>query len=213
MNNFKVNQPLSYRISDWRQLDHCQSNLSNCLHIVTSVIIDSPALSGLVIKVIHDKYGELFVYTLDAKGSFINENVDGTYFQMTPANILAELKKYGFNIQYNPVEHISGNQLQFLMTLENLHYDKIRILNVWSAPLGVKQFKTYVVAFNSQTLGDWLNAGYSPSETEFVNALIAGTACNVSDLSDSQHYDWSWLYNWVGDISDILAENSGSLTR
>lgn len=202
--------PLRYRISDFRQLNKCMSNNSRDLSIHVSAIVNDKNLNGQRISVNHKKYGVLFACIRDAQGCMISKDVEGNSFhEFTTGEILDELKKFGFLIEYDPIEHISGNQLEFLMTLNNLHYDKIRVLSVWDAPLGTKEFKTHVVAFLAEAHGDWLNAGYSPSISEFTHGLQNGTAFDISAISKAQDYDWSWLVGWVGSISDILAENSG----
>ena len=203
-------QPLRYRISDWRQLNKCLSNNSRELSIHTSVFVNDDRINGLRIQVCHSTFGILFACVLNAKGCMISKMDEGTTFEFTTGQILEELKKYGFLIEYSPVENLRGAQLQFLMTLNDLHYDKIRVMNVWTAPTGVKEFKTYVVAFMVEPNGDWLNANYSPSYTEFVNAIQAGTAMNISAISESKNFRWDWLYGWVGDIDDILEENSST---
>lgn len=205
--------PLYYRISDFRQLEKCMSNNSRQLHITVSTFVNDSRLNGQRIKVEHDVFGTLFACVTSPKGTLISQSDDGTVFELTTGQILEELKKFGFNITYSPVEHLSGNMIQFLMDIDKLGYDKIRVLDVWQAPLGVKEFTTYIVAFMVKDHGDWLNAGYSPSYTEMTNALMNGTALNISALSKEHNFNWSWLYGWVGDIKDILAENSGCLSR
>lgn len=202
--------PLRYRISDWRQLKDCKSNNSKDLKISTTVFVNTPQLNGLRIRIEHPTFGILFSTIVDPKGSLTSKTEEGYVFQMTPGQILEELAKWGFLVEYLPMDNLSGNQIQYLMTLQGLHYDKIRVLSVWDAPLGVKEFKVHVVAFQSDKLGNWLNAGYSPSKSEYLSALDSGYTINVSSISNAENYDWSWLYNWVANISDILADYTGT---
>lgn len=204
--------PLQYRISDWRQLKDCKSNNSRDLFITTTVFVNEERLNGLRIKVEHPEFGVLFSTIVNPKGTLTSKSEEDYMFQMTPGQILEELRKWGFIIEYSPMEQLSGNQIQYLMTLNQLHFDKIRILSVWDAPLGVKENKVKVVAFQSDPLGNWLNAGYSPSKKEFVQALEDGTALNITDVSARSEYDWSWLYNWVASIPDILEDYTGTRT-
>lgn len=209
--NNQKQMPLRYRISDFRQLNQCMSNNSRHLHIVVTTFINDKNLNGLRIKLDHDKYGTLFACILDAQGDMISRNADETLNQLTPGQILSELWKYGFIIEYDPIESMPGNQLEFLENLYNFsHMDKIRVMSVWEAPLGVKEFNTHIVAFQSSYHGDWLNAGYSPSKKEYLEGLENGSAIDVSRMSRDAHYDWSWLYGWVGNISDILEEHTGT---
>ena len=203
---------LRYRISDFRQLENCMSNNSRHLHIVVSTFVNDTRLNGQRIKVEHDVFGTLFACVVNPQGSLISAN-NGSIFQFTTGQILEELRKFGFIIEYNPVEKLTGSMIQFLMDIDKLGYDKIRILDVWQAPLGVKEYTTYIVAFMVKDNGNWLNAGYCPSYTEMSNAIMNGTALNLSALSKDHNFNWSWLYGWVGDIKDIIAENSGCLSR
>lgn len=200
--------PLRYRISNWKQLSKCESNNSRDLHIVVTSFLNDKRISGTRIKVEHDLFGTMFSTIVDVHGTLVTTMDDGMIYELTTGQILEELRKWGFYVEYNPIENLSGSQLQYLMTLNNLHYDKIRILSVWDAPSGTKEFKNCVVGFNSEQNGDWLNSWYSPSKTEFLDALNNGTAINISAISDTQNYRWDWLYGWVGDINDILAENT-----
>ena len=45
---------------------------------------------------------------------------------------------------------------------------------------------------------------------EFQDALATGNAINISAISQQYHYDWSWLYGWIGDIDDILEEHDSA---
>lgn len=203
-------EPLRYQISDWHQLPGCKSNNDKCLKISITDFIQDPRLSGTRISVEHPTFGNLFTYIVDLSGNLISNLSLSSELQthLSIDDILLQLSRFGFLITYKEYEHLSGNQLQFLMTINNLHFDKIRLLNVWDVEDGVKQFKLYVVAFQVEPLSQWLNAGYAPSNTEFQNALNSGYALNVSALSEAQSFSWDWLYNWVADISDIIESNS-----
>lgn len=203
-------QPLRYQISDWHQLPGCKSNTDKCLKLTVADFIQDPRLSGTRISVEHPTFGNLFTYIVDLSGNIVSSlSLDGKLqAHLSIDDILVQLARFGFLITYKEYQHLSGNQLQFLMTLHNLHFDKIRLLNVWDTESGVKQFKLYVVAFQIEPLPQWLNSGYAPSNTEFQQALTKGYAINVSALSESQHFSWDWLYNWVADISDVIESNS-----
>lgn len=203
--------PLHYRISDWRQLDKCLSNNSRDLRIATTVMLNNDKLNGLRISVIHEDLGNLFTCIVGGKGRLISEDDTGFIQEFTPAQILAELSKYGFNISYVPVEHLSGNQLEYLTTINKLGFDKIRILNVYDTPLGVKEFSTHVVVFNSKGLDDWMNAGYSPSIKDYHNAIDWGKCICLDDISKTKNFNWTFLHNAVMNISDILADNTQNL--
>lgn len=208
MNDFDTFMPLNYRISDWRQLEHCRSNNSRELHIKVTTFVNDFRLNGQRINVIHDTFGTLFSCVVNAKGSLISTDIEGYVHEFTPGQILSELKKYGFNVEYSVKDSITGNQLELLMTLDKLGFDKLRVISVWSAPLGVKENKVHVVAFQIDPLGDWMNSGYSPSIDEYQDAVTNGFAFDITGLSRAKDMNWSWLYGWVASISDIIEEQS-----
>lgn len=200
--------PLRYQISNWKQLPNCKSNNSKQLHLHVTDFIQNNDINGVRITLDHDVYGQLFSYVVNASGSLVSTFDKDIKYELTTDDILIQLAKYGFLITFHSWEDLSGDQVQYLMTLQNLHFDKIRLLSVWDAPNGVKEFKLHVVAFQVEQLPDWLNAGYAPSKTEFLDALNSGYAINISAISETRNYRWGWLYNWVADIGDVLADNA-----
>lgn len=217
-----TNTPLRYEISDWRQLDDCLSNNSKKLHLKTTVFFQQRCLNGLRIRVEHEEFGDLFACVVKAKGDIVSEvgssNIgDGVIqdfvHEFTPAEILSELEKYGFYITFKQPEHLSGKLLDLLMTINRLGYDKLRIMNVWDSSTGIKQFKWKVTCFNSEKLVDWINPAYSCSIKEYTDAVNDGHAFNVTAIleRDKKHYDWTWLWNVVVNIYDVLTENTENL--
>lgn len=207
--------PLRYNISSWRQLPQCLSNNSRHLHIHTTDFMFSDPdyahpLRGFRISVDHEFYGTLFACMLNAKGDIVSPintdcMIEGPIsYELSTSEILSELAKFGFIISYEPRKHLSGSQLQYLMTLKGLHFDKLRRLAVNA----LNDTKVYLVVFNSKDHPQWLNNGYSPNKHEFSNALLAGTALNISEILDSKRYSWDWL-DYVANIDDILKDNAG----
>ena len=196
-----------YRISNWHQLCQCKSNTSQKLSIRVADIFNSSRLSGTRISIVDEEFGVIFSYVVDPKGDIVGPDENVSAFNLTTDQILQELNTYGFYVEYPVNKTLSGDQLSYLMTLKNLHYDKIRLLAVWHTENGIKEFSTYVVCFNSEKNGEWLNAGYAPSIDEFDKALNNGSAINITYISDTQGYQWDWLYNWVANIDDILKQN------
>lgn len=200
-------QPLQYNISDWHQLSDAKSNNSRDLSISVSDIIQDARLTGLRIQLNHTQFGVLFACVLNAQGSMVTEFNENLVVEFTTEQILAELKKYGFLITFEPRAHLPGNQIQYLMTLKGLGYDKLRIMNVYKYNIqGTKQFQWYVIAFNIHD-ENWLDNGYSISETEFMKALKDGRCINISAISKTQRWSWSWL-DYVANIDDILEDNA-----
>lgn len=199
--------PLRYKISDWHQLTEVRSNNSRDLFISVADFIQDDRLNGLRIQVNHKAFGVLFACLINAHGTMISELSENLVYELTPKQILLQLKTFGFIVTYEPNKHISGSQLTFLMQLQGLGYDKLRILNVWHTENEVKVFKWYVVAFNIKENPEWINNGYSPSEKEYETALKNGSCFNVSALCKEKNWSWSWL-DYVANISDILEDNA-----
>lgn len=199
--------PLRYRISSWRQLPGAKSNNSKKLHIHVTDFVPGNSLTGFRITIEHDDLGTLFAYILNAKGSLITPYQDVAQ-EFTPGVLLNELKRFGFLIEYNPIKQMPGNQISLLMTINQLKFDKIRVLNVWETSTGVKVFKHHIVAFKADPLGNWLNSGYAPSIDEYTKAITSGAAIDIGILTEAQDMDWSWLVGWVGNIDDILCDNA-----
>ena len=204
-------QPLRYRISSWRQLPECRSNNSRDLRIKVTDYFQNYDLTGFKISVEHPKFGTVFAYILNASGTLVtpsNEYEDG---DLSVKTLLAELKKFGFDITYKQELNIGTPQLEYLMTLKNLGYDKIRILSVVKLTGNTGKLTPKIVAFQSSVHGDWLNNAYSPKESEFVSALEAGTAANLTYMSETQNFRWDWLKDYVLSIEDIINEISREL--
>ena len=199
---------LRYQISDWHQLPKAQSNNSNKLSIVVSDFIQDDRLGGTRIQVIHEDFGPVFVCVVNGEGSIVTPIQDNIVSELTPDQILAELQKFGYYIIYKPTTKLPSAQLDYLVQLRNMKYDKIRILYVHEYIYGIKQIKWYVVAFNVKENPDWINNWYSPSKSEYQSALMNGSAVNLLSVSQSRKYRWAWLVDFVANIDDVLEDNS-----
>lgn len=198
---------LQYSISDWHQLKNCRSNNSVDLTISVSDFVQDKRLSGTRISVLHPKFGDLFTCVVNASGTMISEYEQNLVHQLSTEDILAELFKFGFKVSFDPKEALSGAQISYLMSLDGLGYDKIRVLPVYHYENRVQQFKHYVVAFKIDACPQWLFNAYAASDAEYTEAVKSGNAINVSAISAAQHFDWHWL-DFVANISDIIADNS-----
>ena len=194
--------PLRYEISNWHQLNQCKSNYSNDLSIRVSDFLSDPRLSATRITVHHDLFGDLYTVLVNAHGTILDSQ-DTVVFQ-TPSEILVNLEKFGFLVQFSQREHLSGNQLQKLMTLQTIGFDKIRPLDVYD-PIK-KVTEKYIVTFIVEKNPKWLYINYYADKQEFLNAINTGIAMNISALSYYENMDWSWL-DYVANISDILEDN------
>ena len=207
-----LQEPLRYNISSWRQLPNCLSNNSRALRIHVTDFFNNEELRGFRISLEHTTMGVLFCCVLQARGSIVTDEDEYGASELSPEEILRELKKYGFDITYEPVKGLSGNLLDYLITLDKLAYDKIRILNVWHYNKnGMQESETKVVAFQANPHGDWLNNGYSASEKEFIQALNDGTAINLTDMSRTKNFRWDWLYGNVLSIEDVIRDNADQM--
>lgn len=204
--------PLRYNITSWDQLPQCLSNNSRNLKIDVSHFFNNDLLCGLRISVVHRAYGVLFSCMLGASGDLITSSnyyddvEEPRAFELTPKQILDELYKFGFCIYYEQREHLSPGQIDYLITLKGLHYDKIRVLGVKDVKNGTDVFSTKVVAFNSENHSQWLDNTYRASEKEFLKGLVDGTAINLTEISETEKYCWTWL-DFVANIDDILRDN------
>lgn len=201
--------PLRYRISNLRQLTGCLSNNSRELAIHVTEFYNNYPFRGLRISVDHEVLGSLFACVINARGDIVtNYKEQAMMHEFTVDEILSEIEKYGFYVTYDPKSNLDGNQIQYLMNINQFGYDKIRVMYVWDAPIGVKETNWYVVAFRSKKHPSWLNNSYSASKSEFNKALLDGSAMNITELCECHKFRWDWL-DYVANIDDIILDNSG----
>lgn len=202
--------PLSYNISNWMQLAECQSNNSIDLFITVKQVIDdgSHRLSGTIILVQHTQYGVLFACLINSKGSLLTPDPEsGIIKEFTTDEILAELNKFGFDVTFEINQHLSGEQISYLITLSGLNYDKLRKLPVYEYDSQAnKIFSDYIVAFNVEQCPEWIQQEYTCSKTDFLRKLNDGVALNLTHMSQTQLFDWTWL-TYVANIDDIIEDN------
>lgn len=194
---------LTYSITDWHQLKNVKSNNSRDLSIKVADLLHSNVLTGLRIQVYHTEYGPLYAVVLNAQGTIVTEINDNMVVEPSTEDILAELHKWGFEVQFDQQLNLPQGQLDFLAELKDLGYDKLRILNVWTMQNAIKTFTPYIVVFNVAHNPDWINNGYAASEQEFLNSLKNGSAVNISATSKANIWSWGWL-TFVANIDDIL---------
>jgi len=199
---------LRYSISSWRQLIYAKSNNSSKLSISVSDFLQDRRLSGTRIQLIHKDFGVLFACVVDVQGDIITEIQEDIITELTPDQILSELRKYGYYIEYRAETKLKSKQLEYLFSIKNLGFDKISILYVHSYNHGIKDIRWYVVAFKVKDNSDWINNWYSPSHTEFMEAISNGSAINISKISFTEKFRWDWLMGAVMSVDDILEANS-----
>lgn len=199
---------LQYTISSWRQLPGCMSNNSQDLRIRVADMIHQRKLQGFRITVDHPDFGVLFACVINATGDFISDSPSGDPIELDADTILAELYKFGFDITYEPAKAMSGDMIQYLMTIDGLGYDKIRRLAVVGNVDGIEQVHTHVVAFNvGKVPANWLIAACNATAAEWYDAVTSGAALDISAMSTSNQFSWTWLTDVVS-IDDLLEQNS-----
>lgn len=195
--------PLRYEISSWDQAPQCLSNNSEKLHIRVSHFNKGQNFSGTRIAVDHDMYGILFSTVIQAEGEIITSIGDN---ELTTDQILIQLEKFGFLIEYAYNNRMTQEQIDYLKTVDELHFDKIRVLPVYDYDnLHQKLVKTHIVVFMSEELPDWLNVNIGISKKEFLDALDTGSALNLDGISETKKFVWDWL-TFVGTISEIIQD-------
>lgn len=202
---------LRYNISNWDQLSKCRSNNSADLYITVDHVFNDNRLNGTIIRVTHSDFGVLFVCTVNSSGTILTPDPEsGIIPEFTTEQILKELNKFGFDVTFNLEAGLSGEQLDYLMTLDALDFDKIRTLDVYTYDgIGNREFNQYIVAFNIEKCPKWIDQNYSVSEKDFLSALNDGGAMNLTYVSQTKQFNWSWL-DYVANIDDIIENNSYS---
>ena len=196
--------PLRYNISDWHQLVDVQSNNSRKLHIVVTDLIQSDVITGTQISVVYSGYQfPLFSYTISASGTAVTPNIAT---DLTKTQILDELAKYGFLVTFNQMQHLPDDLITYLQTLNNLGFDKIRKLTVTQESWGKQIGETFIVAFMVDRCPEWLANEKTVQKAHFQDVLYDGGAINLTPISTTNQWDWSWL-TFVANIDDILLEN------
>lgn len=206
-----MDKALRYKISNWDQLTKCRSNNSADLYITVDHVFNDKRLNGTIIRVTHSDFGVLFVCTVNSSGTILTpDSNSGIIPEFTTDQILQELHKFGFDVVFTLEHGLSGEQLDYLMTLDSLGFDKIRTLDVYTYDnAGSRTFAQYVVAFNVEKCPDWINQSYYAHKTLFLDALNDGGAMNLTYVSQTKQFDWTWL-TYVANIQDIIENNSYS---
>ena len=206
-----MSNPLRYNISSWLQLPECRSNNSTDLYLTVNQVIDdgSHRLSGLVIYVKHTQYGTLFACLINAEGSLLTPDKNsGIIQEFSSDEILEILATFGFDITFHVNQHLSGDQIAFLMTVDELGYNKLRRLYVQDKPDGT--YSEYIIVFNvDKCPTDWLDVNYMCGKKPFVDALLSSGTMNLTDLEQTKGFDWTWL-TYVANIEDIIEDNGYS---
>lgn len=194
---------LRYRISNISQLPQCKSNNSRDLSIKVERLLNNPILVGTKVSVCHTDFGVLFSTVLDASGNMVNSKTGGMQ-NMSWDIVKQELAKYGFVVDYRPEDALSDAQIEYLKTLNKLRFDKIRFISVCHIDNNSSETRTELVVFSVASNPMWLHNTYNPSYPEYVQAISNGTAMCLTNMSETQKFSWTWLWNKVLSITDII---------
>lgn len=203
---------LQYQISDWHQLVDCKSNTSPDLKISITDFLNNDEIQGTRVSIVHPAYGSLFSMLVGDYfyGSLVSPIAYQSSYEIRECDtninqvILKELARYGFYVFYKEDERLPIKQVEFLKSINNFNFDKLKLVSVYQDN-DLNQTELYIAAFNIEFLPTWLNAGYSPSRTEWVNAISKGYALNVSSLNKNPEFKWDWLYNRIVDLPSLLS--------
>ena len=198
--------PLRYNISNWLQLSECKSNNSTDLYITVKQVFDdgSHRLTGTIILVNHNQYGTLFACLVNATGTLLTPDPDsGIIREFTTEEICEELYKFGFDVTFHINQHLSGDQISYLITLSDLGFDKLRMLEVQQLD---GRYANYLVAFNVAKCPEWIKNDFTCGRKPFLEALNSSGAMNLTDLEQTKGFDWTWL-TYVANIDDIIEDN------
>lgn len=178
------------------------SNNSRDLKLHVCEFDNNDNLRGIRITVEHLKYGVLFAYVVDARGEYISNISDG---DLETLDILKQLAKFGFLIEFTRASKMSIEQIEYLMDVNKLGFDKLRKFAIKEVtPTGIKS-KTYIVVFNAADNPLWLNDKYSPDMSSFKNSLVQGGALNLTEVSQFHRFNWDWL-DYIANIEDLLKD-------
>ena len=201
-----MSNPLRYNISNWLQLTECKSNNSADLYITVKQVIDdgSHRLTGLIILVQHNQYGTLFACMVNADGTLLTKDQNSEIiWEFTTDEITKILATFGFDITFHINQHLSGDQISYLMTLSDLGFDKLRRLIVQGLD---GRYSEYIVVFNVAKCPEWIANDYVCGIKPFLESLNNSGAMNLTDLEQTKGFDWTWL-TYVANIDDIIEDN------
>lgn len=201
---------LRYSIDSWDEITQCKSNASRYLHLTCDQIVDR-CLSGIVIRVEHEKYGCLFSYLVEGSGPLLTPKPDGQLFELSTDDVLMELEKFGFLVDFSMTPQLDDDQFSLLATASQLGYDKIRIMYVGTDTVEsvgtVYERKANLVMFNIDKLPKWLDSQKVCTKDEFSEAVNNGYAINLTHSKGGLNHghNWSFLNEKVLAIDNILA--------
>lgn len=199
-------QPLRYKIRSLHQLTSCLSNNSRDLQISVTDFIQNDKLEGLCIRVTHSEFGVLFACMPKSRGNLLYRSDDADYYTIPIEVMLKELEKFGFFVEYDPALDLNDHQIDLLVSVMKMGFDKVRVLSVYENKPTGRIFYNHVVAFISNIVPDLLLPAKAASSEEYNSYIEKGIMLNLGALSRDKMYDWSFLHNSVQNIEDIIRQ-------
>jgi hypothetical protein len=194
--------PRRYRINKWTQLNKIPSDNSSAVRIKVSEFCNSGILQGTNINITDPKRGTVFAYTINAQGTLPNSEVS----ELSVEQILQELARWGFNVEFSPEFNLSEAQSRFIRSFLNMGCTHMRAVNV-------KDIKgTFLIAFNvndNRLLRyprnfprKLLDITYEFQRQEWNELLTCGII-QVNKQENYKQFSWNWLH-FVADINDLV---------
>lgn len=126
---------------------------------------------------------------------------------LTTEEILKQLYKFGFYIQYDVKSNLPNETLDFLQQVLNLGYDKItRVMLQTTNKDGDTIWANSIVVYKSCPDNvDLLSYGQKLSRIKYIKKVDNNTILNVTHEGDNG-IDWDWVTSFYN-ISEIIDEN------
>lgn len=187
-------------------MTECLSNNSKLLYLTISKVIDGTSFQGQILRVNHTAYGVLFAAVIAGEGTLISKTDEhGVPIPfLTTQEILTQLEKFGFYINYDVKSNLPVSVITFLADLDNIGFTKITVIRVQTVVSHATTLRSKVIAFKpTEDNIDLLTFGCKLSQTKYFEKLQNNSVMNITDEPDTQ---WDWL-TYTANISDILDEN------
>lgn len=125
---------------------------------------------------------------------------------LTTEEILKQIQKFGFIVEYDVKANLPGPVISYLMTMLNLGYVKITRIGVrtLNSDGGIYIRPTVILMKDAPETLDLLRFDETITIAEFMHKLDLNVVVNVTNEPDM---NWDWL-TYMANIEDLLQENS-----
>ena len=127
---------------------------------------------------------------------------------LTTEEILKQIQKFGFIVEYNVRANLPGPVISYLMTMLNLGYVKITRIGVrtLNSDGSVYIRSTVILMKDAPETLDLLRFDEVITISEFMHKLDLNVVVNATN---EPGMNWDWL-TYMANIEDLLQENSSS---